>query len=524
MYLDPEERIRRNRDGKPVLLPNPSVWNYSPEMIDEISQKHHSSVLISGPTGCGKEELAGILADKGRPFIAVNCSGLDGPLVDSELFGHVEGAFTGAVKKRDGILLNAGDGTVFLDEIGRMPLGSQARLLRYMQTGEIRPVGDDKPLATKSHARVIAATNQHVGDPEKFLPDLLQRFDFRLELPRLADRGADALFLMALPEFAPRNDVYTALSLGAACAVLLYDWPGNIRELVKYRSVSLTCRNPSDSRDTQGDPWPAGVLHHYPADCTAFYHQLNQKIRDFCMYVMQIRLRLFTNPSFVARLERDIATQHTAALLCSIPWIADIESFDNPPFAGGAGPFHPHILPFPWFRVAPAPFEYANIKELEIGESGLGVSRIFYNRNFDSSKPATLPTILENLVWHFRNGADPACIEGSSEDVKTFSLSKPIKDVLMKIKYPNPYNKLDQEFEEALSQAHLDTKYESVCRAVYAGKRAGKTSKEIAPSLGIKLSTLNENIATIRKGHPDLKKFIATRPGRPSKVMPKDDG
>ena len=108
--------------------------------------------------------------------------------------------------------------------------------------------------------------------------------------------------------------------------------------------------------------------------------------------------------------------------------------------------------------------------------------------------------------------------------MKTISLSKPIKDVLMTIQYPNPNNNLDREFEVALSGAHLDEKSVEVCRVVYAGKRAGKTSKQIAPSLGMKLSTLNEIIAKINRGHPDLKQFIATRRGRPSKkLMPNDD-
>lgn len=195
-----------------------------------------STVLIQGESGTGKELIARFIhrrsgkADK--PFMAINCAALPHNLLESELFGHVKGAFTGADKDKAGLFTEAADGTLFMDEIGELPLDIQAKLLRALQEKEVRPLGGLKNFPIK--ARIIAATNRDLRamvTDGRFREDLYYRFSvFPLSLPPLKERRQDILliaryFLNRLDTDHPGFDPKTVRLLEK------YSWPGNVREL-----------------------------------------------------------------------------------------------------------------------------------------------------------------------------------------------------------------------------------------------------------------------------------------------------
>ena len=213
-----------------------------------------ASVLILGESGTGKELVARAIHEQSQrqdaPFVTVNCAAIPESLVESELFGHTKGAFTGADKARTGMIEAADGGTLFLDEIGELPLGAQARLLRVLQDGEMRQVGSDR--AHQVDIRLLAATNrnlkQMVQDNE-FRSDLYFRLHVvEIELPPLRDRGSDIQQLSeALLEQICRqlNRPTMELSAEALGAIGQYQWPGNVRELKNAieRAVILTDGN-----------------------------------------------------------------------------------------------------------------------------------------------------------------------------------------------------------------------------------------------------------------------------------------
>ncbi|HJV23631.1 MAG TPA: sigma 54-interacting transcriptional regulator [Holophagaceae bacterium] len=199
-----------------------------------------ATVLITGETGTGKEKVAQTLHHlsprREKPFIKVNCGALPGSLIESELFGHVKGAFTGASAARKGRFELADGGTLFLDEVGELPLDLQPRLLRVLQEGEIDPVGSEKP--RKVDVRLIAATNRDLEaevEAGRFRADLYYRLGvFPLHLPPLRERPEDvrALAESFLDRFARTNKRPSLKLTKAALARLeAYAWPGNVREL-----------------------------------------------------------------------------------------------------------------------------------------------------------------------------------------------------------------------------------------------------------------------------------------------------
>ncbi|MGN6110790.1 MAG: sigma-54-dependent transcriptional regulator [Kofleriaceae bacterium] len=211
-----------------------------------------ATVLITGESGTGKELVARSLhalsSRRDQPFVAVNCAAMPAPLLESELFGHLRGAFTDAKRSRPGLFVQAGSGTIFLDEIGEMPTEMQVKLLRVLQERKIRPVGGDEEVPIE--ARVITATNRdlerevHDG---RFREDLYYRVNVvAIGIPPLRDRDGDVLQLARffLDRIAARTGKrIRELSPAAARKLADYDWPGNVRELENCieRAVAL-CR------------------------------------------------------------------------------------------------------------------------------------------------------------------------------------------------------------------------------------------------------------------------------------------
>lgn len=223
----------------------PGVIGKNPKMLDIFTlirriAPYFKTITIMGETGTGKEVIGKalhLLSPAARkPFIVCNCAGLVESLVESELFGHIKGAFTGAVTDKIGLFEAAEEGTIFLDEIGELPLSMQPRLLRVLQSGEFRRVGSNKVL--RAQCRVIAATNKELAQEVKsgkFREDLYYRLTpLTIHMPPLRDRKDEIPLLCRffLERFNERTGKKVfGISRPAQAALLTYDWHGNVREL-----------------------------------------------------------------------------------------------------------------------------------------------------------------------------------------------------------------------------------------------------------------------------------------------------
>ncbi len=220
------------------------------ELARKIAQVPASTVLIEGPTGCGKEMYAryihNISAQSGAPFVEINCASLSETLLESELFGYEPGAFTGASKRKIGLIELANGGTLFLDEIAEMSPHLQARILRFTDNHSFRRLGGLTDIQVK--IRIIAATNKNIEElvrERRFREDLFFRLTlFRLSIPPLSQRK-DELLLLAqflIEKITGRLNKKATLSSDCYDLLLNYDWPGNIRELnnVLERAIILT--------------------------------------------------------------------------------------------------------------------------------------------------------------------------------------------------------------------------------------------------------------------------------------------
>jgi len=215
-------------------------------ILAKVAQSSHP-VLVLGESGTGKELVARTIHAYGpnaqKPFLPVDCGSLVPTLIESELFGYVKGAYTGAIRSKDGLLVAAEGGTVFLDEIGELSLDLQAKLLRALQEKEVRPVGSTHRVAIR--ARIVAATNRNLAamvEKGTFRKDLFYRLNVvNLRLPSLRDRREDIPPLAAhfLDRISRERGAKFTLSDEALRTMMRYDWPGNVREL--ENSIERAC-------------------------------------------------------------------------------------------------------------------------------------------------------------------------------------------------------------------------------------------------------------------------------------------
>lgn len=252
------ERFRRHPPVRETPLVGGGALAEVRELVRTMGPTPHP-VFIFGETGTGKERVAEALhLSSGRTgaFVAINCSALPATLVESELFGHARGAFSGSREARAGMFRAAHGGTLFLDEIGELPLEAQAKLLRVLETGEVRAVGEDR--ATVVDVRVVSATNANLDEmvrAGRFRADLLHRIGvWQVVLPPLRERRQDVP-LLATHFLSPGSPRF---SVEAMERLVLAAWPGNVRQL---RNVVLT-----SSTHAQAQNAPLVLERHLPRD------------------------------------------------------------------------------------------------------------------------------------------------------------------------------------------------------------------------------------------------------------------
>ena len=226
----------KNRFG---IIGNAPALNHALSVAIQVAPTD-LTVLINGESGSGKESFSKIIhalsSRKHGPFIAINCGAIPEGTIDSELFGHVKGSFTGAIDDRKGYFETTNSGTIFLDEIAELPIGTQARLLRVLENGEFIPVGSSK--VKKTDVRVVAATNVNLLDAVergRFREDLYYRLNtVPIHVPSLRERGYDIelLFRKFSSDFAEKNHIQPIeLTESAAQLLMSFRFPGNIRQL-----------------------------------------------------------------------------------------------------------------------------------------------------------------------------------------------------------------------------------------------------------------------------------------------------
>jgi DNA-binding NtrC family response regulator len=305
-----KKQVRRQHSDDEMLGESP-VFQEIKQQIMRIANLD-TSVLISGESGTGKELVARALHHQSQrgdePFIAINCAALPENLLESELFGHIRGAFTDARENRKGLFVEASGGTLLLDEIAELPLTLQPKLLRVLEDHKVRPLGGSKEI--DCDVRVLASSHQDLTEAVaagRFRSDLFYRLNIiELELPPLRDRGSDVLLLALkfIQQLSQRfNKSVTGLAQPAAASLLAYHWPGNVRELrnVIERAVALTSHDqliiedfPNQIRHQESEaPLPASLVE------TGQILPLEEMERR---YIRQVLDQLNDNRTLAARL------------------------------------------------------------------------------------------------------------------------------------------------------------------------------------------------------------------------------
>jgi transcriptional regulator with GAF, ATPase, and Fis domain len=268
---------------EPVLLGNGPAMEWLRAAATRVAGGH-AKVLITGESGVGKDLVARFVHARSlrasRAFVALNCAGISETLLESELFGHVRGSFTGAHRDKVGLFQLADKGTVFLDEVGEMSLRMQALLLRFLENGEVKPVGSDR-VSAKVDVRVIAATNRNLADLVSrglFREDLMYRIMVvHIEVPPLRNRREDIRALVA--HIIDRSSLSLELSAGAMSALEAYHWPGTCANCrtsssswpgctVADTSMKRICRPTSSRRPAAASCRHANAASELPITCT----------------------------------------------------------------------------------------------------------------------------------------------------------------------------------------------------------------------------------------------------------------
>jgi len=251
-YVNLQRQSKITRDESSKLVGKHASMQIIQKLIGKVAPTN-STVLIRGETGCGKELVARAVHQQslrdGKPFIAINCGALPENLIESELFGHRKGSFTGADSQRQGLFEIASSGTIFLDEIGELPLSMQAKLLRVLESGDVRRVGDNE--AFKVDVRVVCATHRDLEvmvEAGTFREDLMFRINtFEIHVPSLRERSEDieSLARHIYLRFRPEHSGIQYIFSGEALITLeSHRWPGNVRELanvIEHATILCDC-------------------------------------------------------------------------------------------------------------------------------------------------------------------------------------------------------------------------------------------------------------------------------------------
>jgi sigma-54 specific flagellar transcriptional regulator A len=297
------------------------------ELISQVA-KTNASVLIYGESGTGKELIARNIHDqstrKNGPFIAINCAAIPADLLESELFGHEKGAFTGAANIRQGRFELANNGTIFLDEIGDMPLMMQVKLLRVLQEQSFERVGGSKTVQTD--VRIIAATNQDLAQriaAQQFREDLFYRLNvFPINVPPLRQRGEDISLLLdhVLSNLAKQMPTCT-ITISARQKLINYAWPGNIREMINiverlcimypHQEVNVS-QLPADITKTRSSLLDMGEVVMIKADLAAASFDLKQHLEN--IEVCLINQALQKSHGVVANAARILGIRRTTLI------------------------------------------------------------------------------------------------------------------------------------------------------------------------------------------------------------------
>lgn len=285
------------------------------------------SVLIIGESGVGKEIIPRVIHDnsprKREKYFAINCGSIPEGTIDSELFGHEKGSFTGAIGDSEGYFGVANNGTIFLDEVGELPMATQARLLRVLETGEYIRVGGQKIM--KTNVRIVAATNVNMRkaiSEGRFREDLFYRLNtIPIQMPPLRDRGNDIILLFRLfaMQMAEKYKLpRISLTEDAKALMLKYKWPGNVRQLKNItEQISILSRErdidaallqkfiPQDPESTQLAPLSTGGTHSYESERELLYkilYELRGNVSDLRREVSGLRKRLDDSAAIGAEL------------------------------------------------------------------------------------------------------------------------------------------------------------------------------------------------------------------------------
>ena len=315
--LESENRELRSRLGKHEIVFAGEAMRRVMAQVERVAASE-SRVCIWGETGTGKELVARTLHEKsqrrGAPFITLNCAAVPAELIESELFGHEKGSFTGAASRHTGKFEQAHGGTLFLDEIGDMPLAMQAKLLRVLEEGEVERIGSDKPI--KVDVRVIAATHRNLEDlvrEGKFRQDLFHRvYVFPIILPSLRERRDDIPMLVehfTRQVTAQNGWKPITFSADSIAALQRYPWPGNVRELRNViERLMLLATGPEVDAGTVELALPGGAITARAQDTASDFGVLSKRVEEFERQAILSELRRnqhhITNTARALGLER----------------------------------------------------------------------------------------------------------------------------------------------------------------------------------------------------------------------------